>query len=136
MPYLNIDDGMDEHPKVDALSDAAFRGLFHELMHWSRTGEAPSTELACELIASRNVRRAPRHWLPEAIRPRLRYRAKIPRDLREAVYERDGEKCLHCGALDDLTLDHIVPWSTGGMDDITNLQTLCRPCNSRKGARI
>lgn len=25
MPYLNIDDGMDEHPKVDALSDAAFR---------------------------------------------------------------------------------------------------------------
>ena len=25
MPYLNVDDGMDEHPKVDALSDAAFR---------------------------------------------------------------------------------------------------------------
>lgn len=25
LPYLNIDDGMDEHPKVDALSDAAFR---------------------------------------------------------------------------------------------------------------
>lgn len=25
MPYLNIDDGFPEHPKVDALSDAAFR---------------------------------------------------------------------------------------------------------------
>lgn len=25
MPYLNIDDQMDEHPKVDALSDPAFR---------------------------------------------------------------------------------------------------------------
>jgi hypothetical protein len=25
MPYLNIDDGMDEHPKIEGLSDAAFR---------------------------------------------------------------------------------------------------------------
>jgi hypothetical protein len=25
MPYLNIDDGMPDHPKVEALSDAAFR---------------------------------------------------------------------------------------------------------------
>jgi len=25
MPYLNVDDGMDEHPKVEALSDAAYR---------------------------------------------------------------------------------------------------------------
>ena len=25
MPYLNIDDGMPDHPKIEALSDAAFR---------------------------------------------------------------------------------------------------------------
>lgn len=25
MPYLNVDDGMDEHPKVEPISDAAFR---------------------------------------------------------------------------------------------------------------
>jgi hypothetical protein len=24
-PYLNVDDGMDEHPKIESLSDAAFR---------------------------------------------------------------------------------------------------------------
>lgn len=34
MPYLNTDDGMDEHPKIDALSDAAYR-LLMASMHYS-----------------------------------------------------------------------------------------------------
>lgn len=63
-------------------------------------------------------------------------RKKIPDALRMAVYERDGHKCLHCGATDRLSLDHIHPWSLGGADTLDNLQTLCRPCNSRKGARV
>jgi len=36
MPYLNVDDGMDEHPKVDALSDAAFRLLMSGQMYCAR----------------------------------------------------------------------------------------------------
>lgn len=66
---------------------------------------------------------------------RTEYRAKIPAWLREAVYERDGYACVECGATDDLSLDHIHPWSLGGPDTFENLRTLCRPCNSRKGAR-
>lgn len=135
MPYLNIDDGIDEHPKVEALSDAAFRDLFRQLCAWSRTGELPASALARELIADRLVRRAPRWWLPDAIKPRLRYRARIPAAVRNAVFERDAFRCLHCNAAHDLTLDHIVPWSVGGSDEIGNLQTLCRSCNARKGAR-
>lgn len=65
-----------------------------------------------------------------------RVRAKIPDSLRLAVYERDGFACLHCGTTDALSLDHIHPWSLGGPDTIENLQTLCRSCNSRKGARV
>jgi len=32
-----------------------------------------------------------------------------------------------------MTVDHIVPKSKGGKDDIANYQTMCRPCNAKKG---
>lgn len=35
----------------------------------------------------------------------------------------------------DLTTDHITPKSAGGTDDQTNLQVLCRACNSAKHNR-
>lgn len=63
-------------------------------------------------------------------------RRKIPAELRAAIYERDEYACLLCGSPDDLTLDHIYPWSKGGEDTLENLRTLCRPCNSSKGARV
>lgn len=65
-----------------------------------------------------------------------RLRAKIPDVLRLEVYARDGFACLHCGTTERLSLDHIYPWSLGGPDTLENLQTLCRPCNSRKGAKV
>jgi hypothetical protein len=36
VPYLNIDDGIDEHPKVEALSDAAYRQWKTSLSYCSR----------------------------------------------------------------------------------------------------
>lgn len=63
-------------------------------------------------------------------------RKHIPDALRFAVYERDGFQCLTCGSQESLTLDHVHPFSLGGTDTLDNLQTLCRPCNSRKGARV
>ena len=62
-------------------------------------------------------------------------RANIPEQTRRAVYERDNHTCQKCGATEDLSLDHIHPWSIGGPDTEDNLQVLCRPCNSRKGDR-
>ena len=63
-------------------------------------------------------------------------RPPIPRWLRELVYERDEWCCVECGSTDNLTLDHIYPWSLGGPVTEDNLQTLCKSCNSRKGARV
>lgn len=50
------------------------------------------------------------------------------------VLARDGIRCVRCGSEDNLHVDHIDPWSKGGKTVLENLQTLCRPCNSRKGA--
>lgn len=71
-------------------------------------------------------------WLPG----RPRNRPPIPDAVRDTVYARDGHMCVICTATDDLTLDHIYPWSLGGPDTVENLRVLCRSCNSRKGDRV
>jgi 5-methylcytosine-specific restriction enzyme A len=43
--------------------------------------------------------------------------------------------CAECGSTHDLTVDHIVPLARGGRSEMSNLQTLCRPCNGSKSAR-
>ena len=35
-----------------------------------------------------------------------------------------------------VTIDHIVPQKFHGTNAISNLQVLCQPCNSQKGAKI
>ncbi len=62
-------------------------------------------------------------------------KAKIPASLRRAVYERDEYRCVTCRSHIDLTLDHIYPESLGGETTEANLQTMCRPCNLRKGVQ-
>lgn len=52
-----------------------------------------------------------------------------------AVLDRYGWQCLACGATDLITMDHIVPLSRGGRHEPSNIQPLCKSCNSRKRAR-
>ena len=58
----------------------------------------------------------------------------VSSDLRWEIWERDNFTCQHCGTRRRLSIDHIKPQSFGGTDDPSNLQTLCKPCNSSKGA--
>ena len=59
----------------------------------------------------------------------------ISASARATVYERDSYTCQFCGLTpepDQLSIDHLVPVSRGGLDEITNYVTCCRSCNSRK----
>ncbi|MEO8296465.1 MAG: HNH endonuclease [Burkholderiales bacterium] len=55
------------------------------------------------------------------------------------LFTRDRHVCAYCGGLfhaDDLTREHILPTSRGGIDSWMNCITACRGCNGRKGNRL
>ena len=58
--------------------------------------------------------------------------------LRHECLKRDMYRCRECGATNQdivLEVDHIVPVSQGGSDELDNFQTLCRTCNRAKHNR-
>lgn len=64
---------------------------------------------------------------------------KYTREEWYVVVENQSYKCLFCGVHNDdspITADHIIPLSKGGSNYISNIQGLCRSCNSRKGNTI
>ena len=83
----------------------------------------------------------------------LDFRLKKNQKLRKEIYERDNFTCIECGFHPEantknydgkytlmsnsnwLEVDHIKPRALGGNNDISNLQTLCNICNTKKGAR-
>ena len=58
------------------------------------------------------------------------------RKLRWRIYKQDNYKCVACGSLEDLVIDHIVPVALGGRDNEENLQTLCYDCNKSKMIKV
>ena len=51
-------------------------------------------------------------------------------------WEREQElptQCVFCGAVDDLTTDHLIPRSRGGDDSADNLVLACSSCNTSRG---
>ena len=51
--------------------------------------------------------------------------------VRKNVLEHYNHCCAACGCADRraLQIDHVIPQSKGGSDDIENLQVLCYVCN-------
>ena len=65
-------------------------------------------------------------------------RRPVPGSVRYQVLVNAHHRCELCGidaSLRALEVDHIVPKSLGGPDEIDNYQALCYKCNSNKGNR-
>lgn len=63
-------------------------------------------------------------------------RKTISEEVRNKIFNRDGQKCVYCGAKEDLQIDHKIPFSKGGTTIFDNLQTLCKNCNKKKNNKI
>jgi len=103
--------------------------------------------------------------LAEPDRRRAKVKRELSAKKRFEVFKRDNFTCRYCGrsvssgdlpvlkrsddpALDELMVqmglaryevilevDHVIPRSRGGGDDMNNLVTACKDCNRGKGAR-
>ncbi len=103
----------------------------NDLYHWLRWQAcAPALEALIDAYREwqglGNTYRQTRDRPRQLMSPRLRFK----------VFKRDNYRCQICGrsAQDGIVLevDHKVPVVRGGSDEITNLWTLCFPCNRGK----
>jgi 5-methylcytosine-specific restriction endonuclease McrA len=74
----------------------------------------------------------PQRWTDEPTPPR-----------RERLWIKEGKKCHWCGhptrlvagdALDQATVDHVIPRYKGGTNDEENLVSACHACNARRNS--
>lgn len=67
-------------------------------------------------------------------KPRLyQYNVKLWYRTIKEVFKRDNYTCQYCGQIGGkLEADHIIPFSKGGSDEMSNLITSCRKCNRQK----
>jgi len=58
---------------------------------------------------------------------------------RRGILRMTGGKCAHCGKglnEDTMTVEHVWPWSKGGLNDRFNILALCKDCNIEKSNLI
>jgi 5-methylcytosine-specific restriction endonuclease McrA len=62
--------------------------------------------------------------------------SRTPAFTRFNVFLRDRFSCQYCSARDELTFDHVIPRSKGGLTTWDNVVAACSPCNLRKSDRL
>ncbi len=62
--------------------------------------------------------------------------SRNPAFTRFNVFLRDQFTCQYCGALSELTFDHVIPRSKGGITTWQNVVAACSPCNLRKSNKL
>lgn len=100
---------------------AVFLDRVNIVSEYDRTVRSPNTEIRLPSVVS----------LKSYVRP-----SRHPAFTRFNVFLRDRFRCQYCGADDDLTFDHVIPRSRGGLTTWENVVAACSPCNLRKGGHL
>lgn len=100
---------------------AVFLDRVNTVSHYERTISSPSTTFQLPSVVS----------LKTYIKPPV-----YPPFTRFNVFLRDGFACQYCSSTRDLTFDHLVPRSKGGLTTWGNIVTACSPCNMAKGGKM
>lgn len=147
MTWFKVDDTFHAHPKVVGVPNAAI-GLWVKAGSWcakQRTyGRIPKSTLkllggttrqAAALVEARLWEETSEGWKFVHWRKHQDgdYRRNIPPKIRAAVLARDNHQCVKCGAVDNLSMDHIIRYRDDGPDTVENLRVLCMPCNLERG---
>ena len=64
-----------------------------------------------------------------------KYKSAVYQRNRAAVLQRDYFTCHYCSQ-EANTVDHLIPLSKGGTDEMSNLVAACVSCNSGKRDRV
>lgn len=67
-----------------------------------------------------------------ARRRKGRPRPPIPQRLQDIAHRAYRSRCVSCGQRASLQVEHIMPWSRGGLNSMWNLTLLCAPENLAK----
>ncbi|MEL6747783.1 MAG: HNH endonuclease [Pseudomonadota bacterium] len=100
---------------------AVFLNRVNIVSEYDRPVKSPSFEMNLPSVVS----------LKSYVRPAL-----YPAFTRFNVFLRDRFSCQYCGTRHDLTFDHLIPRSRGGLTTWDNVTTACAPCNLRKGGKM
>ena len=98
----------------------AYKKLLRDMLELSLSGDAEAAQWFINelIIRDKEARRAEYNTL--RINGKLEHLKNKP--------------CVRCGKPAD-TIDHIIPLSKGGTNDIDNLQPMCWKCNKAKGSK-
>ncbi|MFV0279450.1 MAG: HNH endonuclease [Rhodoblastus sp.] len=100
---------------------AVFLDRVNIVSHYEKTVRSPSFEMKLPSVV----------LLKTYIKP-----ARFPAFTRFNVFLRDRFTCQYCGHRDDLTFDHVVPRSKGGLTTWDNVVAACSACNLRKSDKL
>ena len=100
---------------------AVFLDRVNIVSHYDKTVRSPNFEMRLPSVVS----------LKTYVKP-----SRQPAFTRFNVFLRDRFTCQYCSSHEDLTFDHVIPRSKGGLTTWENVVAACSPCNLRKGDRL